>query len=204
MAQDYIQLADRTKLGADTKSVTVGGTAHNIERQQLVSVPGTSLAEQGVAYGEVLAAQLLNGAVADANVDGTAPAAFSYQVPASKVLLLDLVELVVRDTGAWTGALFGAAPALSEGIRVEVIESDGATVLLSLIPGGAAKSNADLLAVPGARAAMPFADTMQVELPAGAEGWPLVVSAGRYVRLTVADNLTGLDGLRASIRGRLA
>lgn len=206
MAQTYLQLADRTKLGTDSKNVNVDAASHLVARQQLVTVPGNALAEQGVAIGEVVTARLATaGGAVDANVNGSVVGvAFEYEVAAGKVLLLDELELVVRDTGAFTGASFGAGSALTNGLRVEVIDTDGVTVRASLLAGASAKINADLAEVPGAVIAMPWIDTLQAWLPVRAEGWPIRLTAGQRVRMTVADDLSGLDGLRATLRGRLA
>jgi hypothetical protein len=205
MAQDYLQLADRTKLGTDNRTVTLDGKSHTIAAQQLVAVPGNALAALGLAVGEILLEQLKNGAAVDANVDGSSAAAkFEYRVPADQVLLLEELVLVVRDTGAWTGGGFGALAALTNGLKLEVIDVDGNTVKRSLVPGTVVKTTAAIAAVPGADATMLLADTLRARLPAGVGGWPIVVTAQQYVRLTVADNLTGLDGMLASIRGRLA
>lgn len=208
MSQDFIQLADRTKLGSDSKTVTYGSpaVAHIIERQQLISVPGTVPSEQAIAPADaVLELLAATGPVTDARVDGSGtPVAFNYLVAAGKALVLDELVLMIRDTGAFTGITFGVIAALTNGIKLEVRDTDGNTVLKSLIPGGVAKKHADLAAIPGAVLSQVFADTLQVRIPARVEGWPLLVTAGQYVRLTVADNLTALDEFRASIRGRLS
>jgi hypothetical protein len=200
MSQDFIQLADRTKLGSDSKTVTVGAAQSIIERQQLVSVPGTIPAEQAIAPAEAILELLASSDPStDANVDGSGGAvAFNYQVAAGKALVLDEIALMIRDTGTFNGASFGAiAGPLTNGIKLEVRDTDGNTVLKSFIPAGVAKRHADLAAIPGAALLM-------VRIPALFEGWPLLVAAGQYVRLTVQDNLTTLEGFQAAVRGRLS
>jgi hypothetical protein len=208
MSQDFIQLADRTKLGSDSKSISLGtpAVAHILDRQQLVSVPGTVPAQQAIALGEAILEYLGGVGAPDANVDGSgAPITKSYVVAADKALVLDEITLMIRDTGTFNGSTFGAiAGPLANGIKLEVLDTDGNTSLKSFIPNASAKKNADLAAIPGAELVQIFADTLQVRIPTRFEGWPLLVAAGQYVRLTVRDNLTGLDGFQASIRGRLS
>ncbi len=201
MSNSYIQLATGHNVAAD--KTTESGVA--VYRQRVVAERGSTAGALGVVGAELLAKLLtLDGAgvASDMNVLG-APSAFAFIAAVDTVARVRSITLEVLNGGAYTlGAFAGDVAALAIGLTLQVIDTDGVTVLVDLLAGLTVKRAADW-ALAGGRLLAPFgADGYLVELDFGELlGEPLALEAGQRIALTVQDDLTGLDLFRGMVHG---
>lgn len=146
---------------------------------------------------------LKNGASADLNIDGSTPVNFTYTVPASKTLILARFNFALVD-GSMTYGKFGGLTALTNGLKLEILDTDGSTQLLDFTGGLNIKTNEDFACLAGVDAiAEPAAgdDFMPIRFTVNKAGAPMLVHEGQVIRLVVQDNLSALSHFRCMVQG---
>jgi hypothetical protein len=187
MAETVIPLANGKNLAAHSEAV---GTV-------TAMVPRNRVAPDPVDADGVLVATLLAAAAADFSVDGSGTAvAYAYTCPASSQAVIDELVIALRDASP-TAATLGGIAAVAVGCSLAVYSTTPA-VLVDLLAGQTIKRNGDMAAL-GAELEIDAAGGLVVAR------WrftrPIRLAAGESIRLTVADDLTGIDDARATIRG---
>jgi hypothetical protein len=108
------------------------------------------------------------------------------------------------DTGTFDAAKYGNGVTLTNGIKLELIADDGATVVLDLLDGFPIKTNSEWAAVAYDWKSIDIGtgdDAATVRFTFGNSGDALYVAPGEAVRMTVQDDLTGLTSHTAKIQG---
>lgn len=145
---------------------------------------------------------LKNGSTVDMNVDASSTITYQYTVPASKTVYLQRVNVSLVD-GSMTYGKFGGLTALTNGIKVEVLDSAGGT-LVDFFDGETIKANEDFAPLAGVDAiAEPAAgdDFMPVRWTISKAGDSLRLIEGDVIRFTLQDDLSDLSYFRAMIQG---
>lgn len=153
---------------------------------------------------EILVAALeLDGAGATAmSVDGSSAAKkFSLIAAADQVTVVRVLSMVIADDGALVAGGFGGLAALTNGLAIEILDTDGTSVLADLTAGFAIKTHADLIAL---GAAVEFVATAAALV---AVRWTFAtaieLAEDQRLQVTVRDNLTGLTDARAAVTGHV-
>ncbi len=146
---------------------------------------------------------LKNAGSAAMNVNGSVtPVVFEYVVSSSFYFGLAEINLVISDA-AITPVKFGGITALSNGITWQVVDASN-TLLYDFCPGGNIKQNAEFGNIGGTTIVLTGgADQISVTWRTSTAGISAILQAGWKVRVTVRDNLTGLDYFQASVTGVL-
>jgi len=141
---------------------------------------------------------------ADANVDGSVtPVKFEYTSENRYSFIYRLI-VYVEDAGI-RAALYGGISALTNGIKVEVIEADGTTVKLDLLDSDTVNSNGEWASVCYDVAFHTFPsghDAMAVRWTFPRAGSPLILGPGEIFRVTIQDNLTALTKQHFFVEGQ--
>lgn len=133
---------------------------------------------------------------------GTVAGTFSYTVPASKTFQLSRMNFSMVD-GAMQYGKFGGMTALTNGIKVEVIDSTGGT-LIDFTGGVPLKSNEDFACLAGVDAiAEPTAgdDFMPVRFTIAKAGDEMRLSEGNVIQVVTQDDLSALSHFRCMVQG---
>jgi hypothetical protein len=144
----------------------------------------------------------------DTNGDGTGtknaigdystPDEFFFTPAGADVFQAERLLVTVEDTNGMKSNLYGVLAALTNGIEVKIIDSDGSTVIEDLTDGLPIKTNAhwrrycydaDVDAWGGAA---PADDHLSVRWTLAKAGVPLILKAGQRISVFLNDNLTGL------------
>lgn len=157
--------------------------------------------------GEFVFDYLKDGSSVEMNVNGSVTAVdFDYTVPAGLYLELYKMTMMMTDGEIRWGDFAGLGTALTNGIEIQVLDSDE-NLLLDVTNSEDIKANEDLgfLAGTDAIRAGSAGDTAYIADMVVAVGQhPMVLAPGSIVRAKVQDDLTGVSYLRTSIHGRLA
>ena len=151
----------------------------------------------------------LNGS-SEMTVDGSGTAvAFEYTVPTGKDVelhrfLFDLVDGAIK-----YGQFAGLATELTNGVKIEIIDADGTTVLVDFTDGHNVKSNSHWSHVAGIDSIIQPAagdDGLPIRFSifkANTDGFGMYLSEGRRVRVTVQDDLTTVSHFECTIQGKI-
>lgn len=151
---------------------------------------------------------LRNESSNDMIVDGTStPVPFNYTVPANKIGLLALLNIHVSD-GKVDPDTFGGLDELTNGVKVEIYDTDGTTVLLDMLDGDPVKHNDAWANIAGAematfKATGGTAESWVVTWDLTKSGGLLHLTAGQSLRATIQDALAGLVDFKMLVRGLL-
>lgn len=159
--------------------------------------------EGPVAAGSHTFVMLKDGASSDMAVDGTTPVEFDYQVPAGERFDLERINIVITDTNI-TNDKFGGITALTNGLTVEVIESDGTTLAFDFTADKKIRTNTDFAFFAGSDTEIfgsGLVDAVLVRWTISKAGAPLRLDRQQYLRVTVSDNLTGLTSMGIMVQG---
>lgn len=149
---------------------------------------------------------LRNGSSRDADVNGAVtPVEFIYEVPAGDTLEWERIIIFIEDTGSFDSGLYGNGIALTNGIKVEVHDSEG-NVILDLVDGETVHTNGEWQAL--CHDFLPTAigqgnEVASVRWTVAKSGAPVVVKSGCKVVVTIQDNLAGLEKHWFQIQGVL-
>ena len=139
-------------------------------------------------------------------VDGSETACkFDYEVPAGMVALIEsstveIVNLTQRQTN------FGGLSALSNGVLVQGIDSDGSTEIIDYLDGQPLKKNGDFTRLTGVENPIhtePLDDFFQAGWNMKKSGATPMYLPGQRFRVTVQDNLTGITEMGWIVQGVL-
>ena len=138
-----------------------------------------------------------SGGSSDMDVNGSGtPVKFWTSPPAGRAVIIRRV-MVYFEEGAISAANYGVVPGLlTNGLNLELIDTDGTTVLLDLLDGRPVKSAGDWrrLAFTAERLTWAAAEeSMSVKWDFSAQGKPIVLLPDQRLQMTVSDNLTELD-----------
>lgn len=165
----------------------------------------------GMRPDEYIFSLLDSGSGVDMNVDGGTPVHFKYTVPTNHTAYIERINFTLLDI-TMQNDLFGGLAALTNGVLVRAYDADD-TLLLDFLDGEPIKQNSDFCLLAGTDA--------PVSAGAGADFLPirwtvakaaeqndgrlaaLKLTEGQYIRVTVQDNLTGLDRFRGMVQGFL-
>ena len=141
------------------------------------------------------------------NVDGSSDVkAFNYEVPAGKTFLFERVNVHIQDSSIRADG-FGGLTILANGLLVEIIDTDGSTVVLDFTDGKPLKrhnsfghlagidADADTSGVGGAQ------DSILIRWTINRAGASMLLHTGEIIRVTVQDDLTGLSHFRMMVQG---
>lgn len=142
MSASGIRLANEVRLAAEQRSRTLGGVAHLVDYQEV------SLAHVGMQP-LPLKRYLKDSEDSDSvemRVDGSTPVNFDLTPATAEILRIEKLVLVMVLTASPTMVEFGDQAALSNGLTLKVIDSDGGTIV-DLLDGEPILSNNDLTTV---------------------------------------------------------
>lgn len=148
------------------------------------------IVKPGEALYDDLGAMNVNGAVT--------PQTFDYVVPAGKRAVIQQVNLVLRCGSDPVADGFGNLAALTNGVQLQLLETSLAP-LLDPMDGIPARRNEDWAQLGGSQTILDVtADMVVVEwfLPV-----PISLDAAQRLRVTVRDDLTGLEDFRCKVMG---
>ncbi len=124
------------------------------------------------------------------------------------ILSIERMLVEVEDTNGMTAAEYGnLGAALTNGITVQIIASDGSTVISDLTQGVPIKTNAAWrrycfdVAVDAWGGAAPVNDVLSVRWTFAKSGVPLILKAGQRLQVNLHDTLTGLIAHYFGIQG---
>lgn len=161
----------------------------------LSTAPG-KMVSQLLENGTPSTSLAFNGSVTSDDFDFTASGeTYVYKINA---LIVD---------GAQDPNKFGGLTALTNGLLVKVIDSDGTTVLHDPLDGGAIKKNADWSYLARHTEVVAGAGDDEFSVDWKLEdsfGGPLKLLDGQIIRMTVQDDLTGLTEFRVMVQARTA
>lgn len=156
-----------------------------------------------VTAADVLIAPLkLDGSGASSlAVDGSVTVQnFWHAAAASKVTIVRSLSLVLAD-GSLVAAGFGGLAALTNGLAVDLVATDGTTVLYDLTGGLSIKSHVDLGVLGAELAVHDFGSGDDFVIASWEFPAPIELTAAQRFRVRVRDDLTGLAAARAVISG---
>ena len=141
-----------------------------------------------------------------AGVGAPDPTVYEVLVPADTRYCITRVHFVIRDANC-AGGKFGGLAALTNGVKIQVIDNDaGDTVLIDFLDGKTIKLNDQFdwlsgvdVVIPDTVTApnVPIRWTLQKDLG----GDYLELTAGQRFRITVQDDLSGLTEWRTMAKG---
>lgn len=151
---------------------------------------------------ELLYKFLLDGGTTDLSVDGTTPVKYRYTVPADKLAVIQRSLAMVNDKGI-VPSKFGAIDALTNGLLVEAIDTNGSTIMIDFMDGEPIKDNSDFshFAIVDIKTDAGMGDDLVLMdwlLPT-----PLILTAGQIFQVTVRDDLTDISHIHWSIQGMI-
>ena len=179
-----------------------------------ITTPSTSIAdvvqteEAHVLPADWLAKFLNSGSSIEMNVDGSDPVVkFKYTVPANRCAVIRRVNWAIEDATVKMPE-FGGISALTNGLLVQVIDTDTTTVVLDFLDGNPIKQNFHFALLAGSdvdieRDTGNVNETLFVRWSLYKGGGPLFLAPGQIFQVTVQDDLTGLDAFHASLQGQL-
>lgn len=147
---------------------------------------------------------LADGANTNINVDGSSTdVEFEYACPEDSLVFFRRCCLTIVDSSI-TPTKFGGISALTNGLLMQVIDSDTTTVLLDFTLDIQIKKNLDFSLFAGTDApvtAVAGDDVMEVRWTIGKTGAPLLLTEGQIFRVTVRDNLSAITEFRWMMQG---
>jgi hypothetical protein len=133
------------------------------------------------------------------------PFRFYLEAQAGEVLRLARLLVHIEDATGFDAADYGnLGGALSVGVTIQVIDTDGSTVLIDLTDGQPVTSNADWGKFCYDTAYVAFGtgnDFVQARWTFAKSGMPLRLSAGQQLVVTLNDDFDGLDAHSFVVQG---
>ena len=143
----------------------------------------------------------------DMTVNGSITAVvFEYQVPSGKMAEVYSFHVDIVDTAVNWDEFAGLGGDLTNGVKMEVIDKDGSTVLLDFTDGSNVKSNTHWSHFAGVTVLQPGTGDDALHARGHFKeqcGSPVVLSEGQYFRVTIQDNLTGVTHFECMIHGMI-
>lgn len=138
------------------------------------------------------------------NVDGSTPKKFTY-TNATTDWILTTMRMTITDANADIVAdKFGGIAALTNGIKIEIIDTDGSTVLENLIGGDTIKQNSDFFFVGSYDLHSGVTDgAIQVNIDFTEGGAVFRILTDQIIQVTVQDDLTGITSFETFIKGHI-
>lgn len=149
---------------------------------------------------------LSNGATTNMNVDGSVtPVEFEYECPDNNVAFLHRNTLHMVDGGI-IPTTFAGVSALANGVEIQIIDSDGTTILLDYTKGRTMTTNTDfaLLAGPDFPVLAGTGngdDVMSIRWTLSKAGGPLLLTEGQIFRVTINDDISGITHMHWMMQG---
>jgi len=147
---------------------------------------------------------LKDGSTVDMSVDGSITAvSFQYIVPDGKVVFLTHAHILIIDGGI-TPTKFGGIAALTNGLLVQAIDTDGSTVIADFTGDHAIFKNSDWHLLGGSESETIAAagdDVEEVSLSFSEESGPLLLTEGQCFRFLVQDDLSAITEMETMIEG---
>lgn len=136
------------------------------------------------------------------NYSVASPGIFEFITPNNAFFAIATFTLVLVDTGI-TPLLFGGLPALSNGMTITVVDENNVQKY-NLHAGSPIKQNYEFAHIAGASYLLEqggAADQITLNWESAVLGLYPTMRPGWKFRVTIQDNLTGIDKLEASIGG---
>ena len=147
---------------------------------------------------------LADGATTDMSVDGSVTAVeYEYTCPDNQVTFIEDITVLIVD-GAISPTKFGGITALTNGLKIEAIDSDTTTVLHDYTEDVTIKKNADWALLAGSDRETTAAagdDVEEVQWSLTSESGPLLLTEGQIFRVTVQDNLSAITEMEMMVQG---
>lgn len=200
MSAKSIMLANDGRLASEQRTRMIGGSAVNVDFQEVAIAHVGSQPLPCQKYFKNLTS-------VEMRVDGSTPVNFDVTPASAEILRIEKLVLVMVLTASPTMVQFGDQAALGNGISLQLLASDD-TVITDLLDGMTVKSNNDLATV-GDLSLYEFGAsyTLKTEIvpvsPIRLE--ETSTDAFEKLRLTVADNLAAstITRMRCMAFGRL-
>ena len=140
----------------------------------------------------------------DLNIDGsTTPSTYEY-ICADRHMDLSRFTMFLLDGSVNPGDFGGISGALTNGCKLEIIDTDGSTVLLDFNNGETIKQNVDFIMLAGVDA-QPSTytgdDLLAVRFTVSRAGSMLRLRKNQIVRFTIQDDLSGITLFRIMVQG---
>jgi hypothetical protein len=122
-------------------------------------------------------------------------------------LVINRVNIVMECATAPTDKEFCDIAALTNGLKIEVIDTDGSTVLLDFLAGTTIKENRDLVLLAGPDVVSDFANAnnrhvfIRWTIARAFDGEPLLLSDNQHIQITVQDNISTVTEIWAMVQG---
>lgn len=145
----------------------------------------------------------------DMDVDGSSSAvAFEYTVPSGKMVELVRLNIDIVDGGIGNNEFAGLGSVLTNGVKLEIIDTDGIAIILDFTDGEPITSNSYWAHLGGADSVIyPAAgdDRMVIRFTVAKAnaGLPMVLKEGLRVRMTIRDDLTAITHMECMIQGKI-
>lgn len=131
------------------------------------------------------------------------PSVFEYEVPAFTVIDFSRVTFFMTDGNIGPNGFAGLA-ALSNGCLFEIIDADGANVLLDFLDGVPFTTNDQITKLAGVDTISTFAagdDFFQIRFTMQRAGKKMRLTAGQRIRWTNRDNLSAITRFQFMVQG---
>lgn len=154
--------------------------------------------------GPVVAGDAFNMATAGATA--AVPSIFEYTVPPNTEMRVARLNFAIIDANPML-TLFGGMAALANGCLLDIVDSNGLS-LLDMTGGRPFQANKDFLYAAGIdmviviEAAGP--DVVKVRFSLFKAGRNVIVKAGESVRWTIQDDLAGIPEFRCQVQGTMS
>ena len=136
-----------------------------------------------------------------------APSVFEYEVPSGKEFVMYRINFEIVDDSMRYDSFAGiGVNPLTNGCLLEIIDSDGTTVVLNFHDGTTIKQNSDLATLAGVDTSFDAAagpDFLPIRFTIANAGSKMLLSAGRRVRWTNQDNLSSINHFTIMVQGIL-
>ncbi len=139
-------------------------------------------------------------------VDGSStPVDFEIEASADETLCVYRIMLIIDDGSRINPQGFAGGSALTNGLLVKLIDTDGTTVLLDYIDGGTIQTNSDFGCLTGPtflrEEGVGFNDSLIIDWKLSDSGAGTRLDPGQRLRIVVQDDLTGIDSFVAISQG---
>ncbi len=147
---------------------------------------------------------LKDGATTDLSVDGSSTEAeYLYTCPDNKIVFIDEVNILIVDGGI-SPTKFGGITALTNGVLIQSVDSDGTTVLVNFTAEFPIKKNADWHLLAGSDRETTAAagdDTEEVSWSLVGESGPLLLTEGQIFCMIIRDDLRAITEFIVAVDG---
>jgi hypothetical protein len=130
---------------------------------------------------------------------------FEYQVPGGKRFKFNRINFVLVDDSISPGDFGGIGGGLTNGCLLQIVDSDGSTVLCHFGTDTVViKTNADFAPLAGTDvpiSALAGDDLLPVRFSVFKAGSPMLLTSGQRMRWTNRDDLSAITKFRAMVQG---